>query len=51
VYYQSQVDDWKNCQELDARMTFGITPTRGETQVGAITAQLQSTALSVRSKE
>ena len=42
VYYQPQVDDWKNYQTLDARLAFTITPTGGKMQVGVLTVQLQT---------
>ena len=37
VLYQPQVDDWKNYQEVDARMAFTITPTGGKQHVGVLT--------------
>jgi hypothetical protein len=40
VYYQPQVDDWKNYQTLDVRMAFTLTPTGGKAQVGVLTATL-----------
>src|SRR5262249_33438252 len=43
VLYQPQVDDWKNYQQVDARMAFTITPTGGQAHVGVVTVQLQST--------
>lgn len=43
VYYQPQVDDWKNYQLLDVRMSFTMTPTGGKAQVGVLTAQAQTT--------
>ena len=42
VYYQPQVDDWKNYQTLDARMAFTITPTGGKMHVGVVTVQMQT---------
>ena len=39
VLYQPQVDDWKNYQEVDARMAFTLTPTSGQSHVGVATAQ------------
>jgi hypothetical protein len=36
VYYQPQVDDWKNFQELDWRMAISITPAGGKAVVGAL---------------
>jgi len=42
VLYQPQVDDWKNYQQVDARMAFTITPTGGKQHVGAMTVQMQS---------
>ncbi|HEY0791034.1 MAG TPA: hypothetical protein VGD78_08210 [Chthoniobacterales bacterium] len=34
VYYQPQVDDWKNFRELQARVAFTLTPKDGKTVVG-----------------
>ncbi len=42
VYYQPQVDDWKDYQVLDVRLAFTLTPTSGKAQVGVITAQMQT---------
>jgi hypothetical protein len=42
VLYQPQVDDWKNYQQVDARMAFTITPTGGQSHVGVITVQMTS---------
>ena len=43
VLYQPQVDDWKNYQQVDARMAFTITPTGGQSHVGVLTVQMNST--------
>ncbi len=42
VLYQPQVDDWKNYQQVDARMAFTLTPTGEKSHVGVVTVQLQS---------
>ena len=42
VLYQPQVDDWKNFQQVDARMAFTVTPTAGMSHVGVLTVQMQS---------
>ncbi len=42
VCYQPQVDDWKAYQTLDLRMAFTLTPPNGKTEVGVITAQMQT---------
>ena len=42
VYYQPQVDEWKDYSVVDARLAFTITPTGGKTQVGALTVQMQT---------
>ena len=42
VLYQPQVDDWKNFQQVDARMAFTVTPTGGTSHVGVVTVQMQS---------
>jgi len=41
VLYQPQVDDWKNYQQVDARMAFTVTPTGGQSHVGVVTVQLK----------
>ena len=42
VLYQPQVDDWKNYQQVDARMAFTLTPTGGKSHVGVVTVEMQS---------
>ena len=42
ILYQPQVDDWKNYQEVDARLAFALTPTGGKTHVGVVSMQMQS---------
>ncbi len=42
VLYQPQVDDWKNFQQVDARMAFTITPAGGQAHVGVVTVELNS---------
>jgi hypothetical protein len=37
VYYQPQVDDWKNHKDLDFRMAFSLTPAGGKETVGVVT--------------
>jgi len=37
VYYQPQVDNWNNFQELDWREAITITPAGGKEIVGAVT--------------
>src|SRR5262249_8521204 len=34
VYYQPQVDAWKNYQVIEARMAFSLTPTGGQEVLG-----------------
>src|SRR5271168_1978382 len=36
VYYQPQVDDWSNFQQLDWHEAISITPTDGKNVVGAV---------------
>ncbi len=36
VYYQPQVDDWKNHTDLNFRMAFSLTPTGGKQVVGVL---------------
>ena len=42
VLYQPQVDDWKNYQQVDARMAFTVTPTGGKGHVGVVAVEMQS---------
>ena len=42
VYYQPQVDAWKNFKELDFRMAFSLTPKGGKEIVGIIELQAQT---------
>ena len=37
VYYQPQVDAWKNYQAIEARMAFSLTPTGGQEALGVAT--------------
>jgi hypothetical protein len=36
VYYQPQVDEWRNHKELTFRMAFSLTPTGGKQAVGVV---------------
>ena len=42
VYYQPQVDDWKNFKQLDFRMAFSLTPKGGKEIVGIMELQAQT---------
>lgn len=42
VYYQPQVDEWKDFKQLDFRMAFSLTPKGGKEIVGIIEAQTQT---------
>jgi hypothetical protein len=44
VYYQPQIDDWKNFQQLDGRMAITITPADGKMHPGVVTFQMQTAA-------
>jgi hypothetical protein len=37
VYYQPQIDDWKDYKRLDARMAISLTPAGGQPAVGVVT--------------
>jgi hypothetical protein len=39
VYYQPQVDEWKDFKELSFRMAFSLTPKGGKETVGVMTVQ------------
>jgi len=43
VYYQPQVDEWKNYKELDGRVAFSLTPSNGKAELGvaSVTAQTE----------
>jgi hypothetical protein len=42
VYYQPQVDAWKEFKQLDFRMAFTLTPKGGKEIVGVLTLQAQT---------
>jgi hypothetical protein len=42
LYYQPQVDSWKDYNQLDGRMAVSITPARGKAVVGVIAIQAQT---------
>ncbi len=42
VYYQPQVDDWKDFKQLDFRMAFSLTPKGQKEIVGVVTVQAQT---------
>ena len=42
VYYQPQVDDWKDFKQLDFRMAFSLTPKGQKEVVGVLSAQAQT---------
>ena len=42
VYYQPQVDDWKDFKQLNFRMAFSLTPKGGKEVVGIIEVQAQT---------
>ena len=42
VYYQPQVDDWKNFKELNFRMAFTLTPKSQKQIIGIIVLQAQT---------
>jgi hypothetical protein len=37
IYYQPQVDNWANFQQLDWRMAISVTPAGGKATIGAVT--------------
>lgn len=39
IYYQPQVDDWKDYKELFARMAFSLTPKDGKETLGVASLQ------------
>lgn len=42
VYYQPQVDEWKDYKDLDFRMAFSMTPTGGKQAVGVVNIQAKT---------
>src|ERR1700728_1303331 len=36
IYYQPQIDDWKDFRQLEARMAVSIKPTGGQPTLGVI---------------
>lgn len=42
IYYQPQIEDWKDFKEVTGRMAVSITPKGGKPQVGVVTLQAQS---------
>jgi hypothetical protein len=42
VYYQPQVDGWKDFKEVSGRMAISVTPRGGKPQVGIITLQMHT---------
>jgi uncharacterized ParB-like nuclease family protein len=42
VYYQPQIDDWKDFKQLNGRMAVSITPRGGKPQVGIVALQMQT---------
>jgi len=39
VYYQPQVDEWKDYKELSARLAFSLTPTDGKQVLGVVSVR------------
>jgi hypothetical protein len=42
VYYQPQIDDWKDFKELDGRMAISLTPAGGKQTVGVLSLTIQT---------
>ncbi|WP_207002405.1 hypothetical protein [Trinickia mobilis] len=42
VYYQPQIDEWKEFKEVTGRMAISVTPRGGKPQVGTITLQMHT---------
>ena len=42
VYYQPQIDDWKDFKEISGRMAISVTPRGGKPQVGIVALQMQT---------
>lgn len=42
IYYQPQIDDWKDFKELTGRMAISITPRGEKPQVGVVTMQMHT---------
>ena len=44
VYYQPQIDSWKDYRTLDARMAIQVTPAGGKTTPGVVSIQARTDA-------
>jgi hypothetical protein len=44
IYYQPQVDEWKNYKDLTGRMAVSLTPADGKVAVGVVYFHLRTTA-------
>lgn len=44
VYYQPQIDDWKDFKQLNARTAVSLTPAGGQPVVGVVSFTLQTSA-------
>src|SRR5580698_3781709 len=42
VYYQPQIDDWKDFKQLNGRMAISVTPRGGKPQVGIVALQMHT---------
>jgi hypothetical protein len=42
IYYQPQIDDWKDFKEISGRMAISVTPRGGKPQVGIVALQMQT---------
>jgi hypothetical protein len=42
VYYQPQIDDWKDFKEINGRMAISVTPRGGKPQVGIVALQMRT---------
>ena len=42
IYYQPQVDSWKDYRDLQFRMAFSLTPTGGKQAVGVMSIQAKT---------
>src|ERR1700710_950764 len=44
VFYQPQIDDWKEFRQISGRMAIALTPKGGKQHVGVVTVQMDTEA-------
>jgi hypothetical protein len=44
IYYQPQIDDWKDQKELEARSAISLTPAGGKQVIGVVSVRMRTNA-------